>query len=52
MVQNIKENSLTELSEVEKEILSTVGLNWCLNRNLRLMLDFERTEFERGNVSA
>ncbi|HKH47478.1 MAG TPA: porin [Thermoanaerobaculia bacterium] len=25
-----------------------VGLNWYLNRNLKLMLDYERTEFEGG----
>jgi len=28
-----------------------VGLNWYLNRNLKVMLDYERTEFEGGAAS-
>jgi phosphate-selective porin OprO/OprP len=28
-----------------------VGLNWYLNRNLKVMLDYERTEFEGGSAS-
>ncbi len=29
-----------------------LGLNWYLNRNLKVMLDYERTEFEGGAASA
>lgn len=36
---------------VSSETAWGLGLNWYLNNNLRLMLDFEHTDFDRGAVS-
>jgi phosphate-selective porin OprO/OprP len=29
----------------------SLGLNWYLNKNLRVLLDYEQTRFERGAAS-
>lgn len=37
-------------TSISKEIAWASGLNWYLNRNVKLTFDFEQTKFERGAV--
>jgi phosphate-selective porin OprO/OprP len=46
------ENFANLNTSISKENTWGTGINWYLNRNVKLAVDFEQTKFRRGAVNA